>query len=280
MRKTIASRRSPGPSPSVSEAMPKLLYSAATHEGKLRPNNEDNFWIDCYTRKDVAQNRMRCEGKIKPSRFVAAVCDGMGGESCGEIASLLAAECVQPHTFYELPEAAVADVQTANRKVCGYITEHGGIRSGSTWAVLYIDSGRAVCCNVGDSRVYRLHDGQLTQLSVDHNRAQRMVETGLMTEVEARSSAEKHTLTQYLGIFEEEMVLEPWVSPPVELVPGDCFLLCSDGLTDMLWDAEISQILSEKSSPSAQAAHLVQEALDSGGRDNITVIVIHVRDIL
>lgn len=276
MRRTIASRRLRAPSPLVSETMPKLHYAAATHEGKVRPNNEDNFWVDCHTRKDVAQNRLRCEGKVKPARFVAAVCDGMGGESCGEIASLLAAECVQPHTFYELPEAAIADVRTANRKICGYITEQGGIRSGSTWAALYIDSGRAVCCNVGDSRVYWIHEGRLTQLSVDHNQARRMVESGLMSEAEVRSSSAKHTLTQYLGIFEEEMVLEPLVSQPVELTLGDCFLLCSDGLTDMLWDAEIAQILVEKDSPAVQAAKLVQEALDSGGRDNITVIVIKI----
>lgn len=257
--------------------MARLYYAAATHKGRVRGNNEDNFWVSGVFREDVAQNRMHCAGKARPTRFAAAVCDGMGGESNGETASLLAVGCVQPHTFYELPEAAKTDIQTANRKVCSYITQQGGIRSGSTWASLYIDSGRAVCCNLGDSRVYWLHEGKLTQLSQDHNRAQRMVSSGQLSEAEARRSSAKHTLTQYLGIFEEEMILEPWASQPVPLTVGDRFLLCSDGLTDMLWDEEIAQILAGKGRPEAQAAQLIQEAVDSGGKDNVTVIVIQVK---
>lgn len=257
--------------------MARLYYAASTHEGRVRANNEDNFWVNGLCRRDVSQNRLRCDGKALPNRFAAAVCDGMGGESFGEVASLLAVECVQPHGYYELPEGARADIRTANSRVCRYITEHGGMRSGSTLAALYIDSGRAVCCNVGDSRVYLLREGKLTQLSKDHNSAQRLIDSGRMTREEARSSSAKHTLTQYLGIFEEEMALEPHFSQPVTIRNRDCFLLCSDGLTDMLWDAEISGILTRRSRPEQQAACLLEEALDCGGKDNITVVVVHVK---
>ena len=257
--------------------MAKLYYAAATHEGKVRANNEDNFWVNGFFREDVTQNRLRCDGKVFPNRFVAAVCDGMGGESFGEVASLLAVGCVQPHTYYELPEGAKADIQTANSKICQFITEHDGMRSGSTLAALYIDSGRAVCCNVGDSRVYLLRKGKLSRLSKDHNSAQRLIDSGQMTEDEARDSSAKRTLTQYLGIFEEEMLLEPHFSEPMTVQNNDCFLLCSDGITDMLWDAEIVQILSERSRPTWQAAQLIEAALDSGGKDNITAIVVHVK---
>lgn len=259
--------------------MAKLYYAAATHEGKVRTNNEDNFWVNGSFRKEVEQNRLRCDGKVLPNRFVAAVCDGMGGESFGEVASLLAVGCVQPHTYYELPEGAKVDVRTANSKICQYIMEHDGQRSGSTLAALYIDSGRAVCCNVGDSRVYLLRNGRLVQLSKDHNSAQRLVDSGQITEDEARGSSAKRTLTQYLGIFEEEMLLEPHFSEPVTIQNNDRFLLCSDGITDMLWDAEIAQILSGHSRPAQQAAQLIEEALDSGGKDNITVIVVHVKTL-
>lgn len=257
--------------------MAKLYYAAATHEGRVRANNEDNFWVNGFFRKDVGQNRLQCDGKVLPTRFAAAVCDGMGGESFGEVASLLAVESIQPHTYYELPEGAKADVQTANCKVCRYITEHRGMRSGSTLAALYVDSGRAVCCNVGDSRVYLLRDGKLTQLSKDHNSAQRLIDSGRMTEAEARGSSARHTLTQYLGIFQEEMLLEPHFSQPVAIRNNDRFLLCSDGVTDMLWDAEIAEILSGSARPAQQAAQLIEGALDSGGKDNITVIVVHVK---
>lgn len=251
-----------------------LEYAVSTHAGNVRENNEDNFWVDGCFRKDVEKKKLRFGGRAKPSRFVAAVCDGMGGESNGETASLLAAECIRPHTFYELPDAATMDIQTANQKICRYITEQGGIRSGSTMAALYIDTGRAVSCNVGDSRVYLFRGDRLILLSRDHNRAQYMIDSGQMTEEQARSSSARHTLTQYLGIFEDEMILEPWFSEPVAVEDGDCFLLCSDGLTDMLKDAEIVQILSEKGGPKKQAEALMRAALSGGGRDNITVVVI------
>lgn len=251
-----------------------IRYAAVSHPGKVRFRNEDNFRVDSFYRKDVTVHEMSQSGKAKPSRFLAAVCDGMGGEADGETASLLAVEGLLPRSFKELPACALEDIRAANLRLCQYITQHGGIRCGSTLAALYIDAGQAVCCNVGDSRVYLFRDGQLTQLTKDHSRAQQMVDMGILTPEKARLSSARHELTQHLGIFEEEMVIEPWIAPPVALISGDRFLLCSDGLTDMVQDTEITQILSGPGSPKEQADRLLEQALCAGGRDNITILLL------
>ena len=252
-----------------------IQYAVATHPGRVRPNNEDNFWVGGFYRSDVSKGELTRLGRAKPSRFLAAVCDGMGGAAAGETASLLTVESLLPHGLYELPDAAERDIQTANRRICRFIEEHGGQRSGSTVAALYMDSGKAVACNVGDSRVYRFRAGCLTQLSRDHSKAQRLIDMGFLSPEEARNSTSRYELTQYLGIFEDEMTVEPWFSQPEALLSGDCFLLCSDGLTDMLWDEEIAHILSS-GNVRHQASQLIAEALRSGGRDNITVVVLQV----
>jgi len=250
-----------------------IQYAAATHPGKVRTNNEDNFWVDGFFRRDVTAGEVSHRGRTEPFRFLAAVCDGMGGEASGETASLLTAESLRPHSLYELPAGAEEDIRTANGRICRYIEEHGGRRSGSTVAALYVDGGQAIACNVGDSRVYRFRDGRLTQLSRDHSRAQRLIDIGALTPEEARHSSARRELTQHLGIFEDEMILTPWFSKPQILLPGDRFLLCSDGLTDMLWDEEIIQILAV-GSVKQQTEQLIQEALSSGGEDNITAVVL------
>lgn len=254
----------------------RVRYAAATHPGLLRENNEDNFYVQGRYRADVDKKELDFCGKAAANTFLAAVCDGMGGESCGEIASLLAVETLRPHRLSELPEAALEDIRRANEKICEFITGNDGRRSGSTLAALYIDNNMVFCCNVGDSRIYRFRDHQLTQLSRDHNRAQQMLEQGLITADQVKNFRDRNVLVQYLGIFPQEMILYPCVVPASVLVPGDIYLICSDGLTDMLWDSEIAQILGSGGSVTRLADALIQEALASGGRDNVTVVIVQV----
>lgn len=254
----------------------RIHYAAATHPGLLRENNEDNFYVQGRYRTDVNQKKMSFYGKAMANTFLAAVCDGMGGESSGEIASLLAVETLIPHGLSELPEAALEDICRANEKVCEFITENGGQRSGSTLAALYIDNNMILCCNVGDSRIYRFRDHQLTQLSKDHNRAQQMLDQGLLAPDQIKNFRDRNVLIQYLGIFPQEMTLDPCVVPASVLIPGDIYLICSDGLTDMLWDGEIAQILDSGSNVTRLTDALIQEALASGGRDNVTVVIVKV----
>lgn len=252
----------------------KIKAAVGTHVGKVRRNNEDNFYLNGYIRSDISQCEASYQWSGKTIRFLAAVADGMGGEDRGETASLIAVERLAPCDLAKLPDAAIDCIQEANRKICTEIEHNGGKRMGSTLAALYIDQGQAVCCNIGDSRVYHLRDGVFTQLSVDHNRAWSMVEMGVLTREQAAQHPSRHELTQHLGIFEDEFMIEPAFSAPVSLQEGDRFLLCSDGLTDMVSENQLSELLSESGSPEEQVSKLIQLALDRGGRDNITALVV------
>lgn len=252
-----------------------IEYAAKTHCGFVRENNEDNFWINgCYKEKTECKKYEIC-GREQDSEFAVAVCDGMGGEENGEIAALYAVESMKSCRYLQFKDNAFENIRLANEKICDDISKNNGKRSGAAIAALYIDEQRAFGCNVGDCRIYRYLDGKLELLSRDHTRAQSMVQLGIMTREEADKSKEKHRLTQYLGIFEHEMIIEPdymeW-----QIQEGEMYLLCSDGLTDMLWDAEIEMILSEQESPQELCTRLVEEALASGGKDNVTVILLRI----
>lgn len=103
--------------------------------------------------------------------FWAAVADGMGGEDSGELASLLAVRALEPCSFEQMGKTAQISITRANSHICNQIKKNGSRRMGSTLTALYIDDGRALCCNIGDSRCYLLRDEMLTLLSTDHNRA-------------------------------------------------------------------------------------------------------------
>lgn len=258
--------------------MLRLTYAIQTHPGKIRESNEDNFYWNGRIRADVDQKQDGAEGRenIFSTPVLAAVCDGMGGEARGELASLIAVKNLRACPFSEAQSTARASIQRANAEICDEIEKNDGRRMGSTLAALYIEKDRAVCCNVGDSRVYQLRKDVLTQLSVDHNRVQQLISLGAITPEEARTHKSRHVLTQHLGIFEDEMILSPAFSEEIVLEPGDIYLLCSDGLTDMLTDEEIREILCSIFSAERQTELLVEKALERGGRDNVTVIVIRV----
>ena len=257
----------------------KFMLNAAvrTHVGRVRSNNEDNFYLCGRYRANVRQKEAAgcctCAGDC----FLAAVADGMGGEEQGELASLLAVKALKPCSFEKVRQNAQACIRQANAQICAEMEKNGGRRMGSTLAALYIDNGKALCCNIGDSRVYLYRDGQLRLLSTDHNKAARMVELGVLNPEQAARHRSRHELTQHLGIFEKEMVLEPAFSQEMELMDGDVFLLCSDGLTDMVSEEKIAARLADGGSAEEQTKDLIQMALTAGGRDNVTVLSVYVR---
>lgn len=252
----------------------QLHAAVRTHVGKIRDNNEDNFYLQGTVREDVARQEMNYACTTIDNRFLAAVADGMGGETAGELASLLAVQALRPSTMGRAEDTARQSVTEANRAICDEIEKNGGRRMGSTLAAFYIDEGKVLCCNIGDSRCYRLREGTLEQLSTDHNKAGRMVEMGVLTPEQAARHPSRHELTQHLGIFEEEMIIQPAFRGPEALQPGDTFLLCSDGLTDMVTEADITACLLEESSPEEKAEKLVSMALAGGGKDNVTVLIV------
>ena len=254
----------------------KIHGAAQTHVGNVRANNEDNFYLCEHIRTDISQKEAQYQCTARDSLFLAAVADGMGGEAFGELASLLAVQSLRPSGFDRVWDTALTCVRQANSRICAEMEKNHGRRVGSTLVALYIDDGKALCCNIGDSRCYLLRKGVLTQLSTDHNKAKRMVELGILTPEQAARHPSRHELTQHLGISEEEIVIEPAFSEAVKLWPGDIFLLCSDGLTDMVTEADLAARLTAGGTSEEQAADLIRMALEHGGRDNVTALVVQV----
>ena len=245
-----------------------IQAACGCHTGRIRRNNEDNFYFGgrCLEVENNGLKHPVCiEEKLKFG-LLLAVFDGMGGENFGEYASFTAARQMQlmerklldfviPERKYVERLAAQLDASVVNAQK-EMLTD----RMGTTMVSLYFSGRHVYVCNVGDSRAYRLRDGEFLQLSVDH--------------VEKRPGREnkKAPLTQYLGFGSEEIEIEPYIAKG-KIAGGDKYLLCSDGLTDMLTNFEISDIMLRNQNAEACAQELIASALERGGRDNITVIV-------
>ncbi len=249
--------------------MPLTIQAAcASHKGKVRSRNEDNFYFDEKCMEQVHDNLRNPTFFEKPLRsgLCMAVFDGMGGENFGECASFAAARRMQRmHRFF-------ADYCIPEKQYLLRITQHMDDavrqaqeevkteRMGTTLACLYFSGRYAYCCNLGDSRVYRLRDREFAQLSEDH--------------VERRpgDDRQKAPLSRYLGYGSDDIQPDPHIAKG-EVKDGDMYLLCSDGLTDMLTNFEIANILLNQTDPERCVRALIDGALEKGGRDNITVIV-------
>ena len=243
--------------------------------GRVRRNNEDNVFFAGEILTKMHENVHRPD----PMKFFLfsqpwfAVFDGMGGEACGEIASHTAARCTKQ--LKEIKSKSQGNMCDFLNSVCQEInaavfrkSEELCInRMGSTLAMLCLHGQNAYICNLGDSRIFRIRGHSLEQLSEDHTDAEELRKRGIQR---------KARLTQYLGINPEEVILEPHIES-VRLKRKDTFLLCSDGLTDMLTNEEISSILCDRKNISDCAEKLVKCALEKGGKDNITVIVCRIR---
>ncbi|HCT91635.1 MAG TPA: serine/threonine protein phosphatase [Lachnospiraceae bacterium] len=254
-----------------------MIYEAylISHGGCVRANNEDNGYLDGRFREDDGTFSWERTAKAEDC-FLAAVFDGMGGEENGEVASRIAAE-----TMAELSGEGTApfsrNLETYVRLTGERILSRAGrTHMGTTYTALSIEKDLYFFSNLGDSRGYLYRSHRLTQMTKDHNMVRELYLNGVITKEQADRHPDRHTLYQYLGIRDdgEGVLLEPHTADSVEARPGDVCLLCSDGLTDMLEDEAIAGILEEESGAEAKARRLVQEALDAGGRDNVTVAVV------
>lgn len=241
--------------------------SCMCHKGKIRVNNEDNFYFDgkCLEKEnDGLKHPVSIEGLLK-SGMSMAVFDGMGGEHFGEVASFAAARAMQKTqrvlADFFIPEKRYLKrlVQKLNGAVISEQKIYKSNRIGTTMVSLYFSGDYVYSCNVGDSRAYRLRDRELIQISVDH------------TENIPFSSKGKAPLMRYLGM-DEEYEVEPYIAKG-KIMSGDVYLLCSDGITDMLTNMEIFDILHRCTDTQTCVSELVECALKNGGRDNITAIV-------
>lgn len=236
-----------------------------THIGLVRSNNQDKLDY----------------GVLGETTQYAVVCDGMGGANGGNIASDIAVRVIAERikeaaqdgrlegSAQHVLESAMA---AANFEVYDRAQGDTQLDGMGTTVVAVVTCGHtAYISHVGDSRVYLLHNNELTAVTRDHSVVQEMVESGQLTEEEARSHPRKHFITRALGVSE----MESGEYDELELTAGDRLLLCTDGLTNMVEPASIRQIIQDKTLEEAVPA-LVQAALDGGGTDNITVLLLDV----
>jgi PPM family protein phosphatase len=263
-----------------------LDAAVATHQGRVRNNNEDNFYFDgLFLEGEAVAHPFEQAAKKNSRDAIFAVCDGMGGEAFGEEASLLAVQTIQQFhpdltnkhkSYLEVIEKCI---NQANQTICDRSVKHGK-RSGATMAVLHFDENKVTATNLGDSRIYLYRNQKLEQISTDHTQVQTLLKSGVISPQQAMTHASRNKLTQHLGIFPDELILEPASRTLPDTATGDVWLLCSDGLTDMLGDAEIRSVIQSQGSATGICSTLVSMALARGGLDNITVLVVCVKDKL
>jgi protein phosphatase len=233
-----------------------LRAAMATDVGRVRQHNED-------------------AGLVTP--HLVAVADGMGGHAAGEVASALAVDTLRAiGDAEELTLAEVlAQVAGANQAILDAVADRPAQRGMATTLVglaqVVLDRERHwAAFNVGDSRVYRLADGRLEQVSEDHSEVAELMARGLLTPQDALRHPARNIVTRCLGRDPLEPV-DSWVFAPA---PGERFLLCSDGMTNELPDDAIAGLLADGDDPQRIADRLVAEAVRAGGRDNVTVVVV------
>lgn len=249
-----------------------LQSACLSHIGSRRGNNEDNFFFNglCMEEQHRGTHDPLLMERVLSEELCLAVFDGMGGENYGEQASFAAAQALQAQAgkqkqFYQSGGKYLEGLtQALNSAVFHRAQELMTSRMGTTMALLFFSGNHVYACNVGDSRIYRLRQCVFAQLSQDH-----VSDWG-------PAPGRKAPLTQHLGMDPEEVRIEPYIVKDV-LQDGDVFLLCSDGLTDMVDNLTISQILTQMDTPEQGAQDLLKAALDGGGKDNITAIVCRVR---
>ncbi|MDB4912504.1 MAG: hypothetical protein JWM95_148 [Gemmatimonadetes bacterium] len=231
----------------------------------IRSGNEDNFATD-YT--------------LGQTRGIFIVADGMGGHAAGEVASEMAVQIVlrELAPLVDLEAADVArlvgdTLRKANRAIHDRtLTEVDKQGMGTTASVLVVSGGRYMIGQVGDSRVYLMRDGTLTQLTKDHSYVQEQVDAGFLTPEQARYHPYSNVITRCVGA-------SPDVEPDVyrgEIRVGDLFLVASDGLTGMVDDRRLGQLLGSRAEPDRKVQALISEANGRGGLDNITAIIVQV----
>lgn len=264
----------------------KFEAIALSDVGRIRENNEDNLYFKQSWRKpeDTAApylERMLGENR----RTLFAVCDGMGGEARGEQASYMAVSGLKvlENRFNNVsgqsfPKLMDHYLTRTNETICRYIIDNDRLRMGSTLTSLLLGNHVAQVLNIGDSMAYLFRKGKTYPLTQKHTHVQRLLDMKIITEEEAALHPERHRLTQHLGLFPEEKTLEPSVSPEIWIKKDDIYMLCSDGITEMLALDQIEAHLSSDAELKDKAVGIMNDALDSGGKDNATLILVKVTE--
>lgn len=253
--------------------------SAICHMGYRRTNNEDNLFFDQYILNLDHKGIMDCISIDKGTSDkwnLFGVFDGMGGQYKGELASYIMAEEVGKKFFPDITIQGNAEdfmkeiCISANNRVCEEMSKER-VRIGTTASMLMLHEEKLYICNIGDSPIYLYRNTRLQTIYEEHTE-RKTHEMLLGKDVDKRK---KYPLTQHIGIYPYEMEISPHTTSMI-MQSGDMYLISSDGLTDMVSDQEIAAIMSEDTSTKEKTIKLQNRALENGGRDNITIILIRI----
>jgi serine/threonine protein phosphatase PrpC len=256
-----------------------LNVAALSHAGRSGKNNEDRYAVSSYKLEDG-----------QPVVF-AVIADGIGGHQAGEVAAELAVNYISQKVAEsdgghptEIIETAVDVASQAIASRSASKDDQQGM--GATCVCAWVQGNRLYSGYVGDSRIYLVRDGQIRRLTVDHSWVQEAMEKGIITPDQARDHPNVHVIRRHLGTVELpgvdfRLYLDPDETPAeaeenqgMQLKPADILLLCTDGLTDLVWDDEILHVLTTRTSPKSMVEDLVAQANERGGHDNITVVLL------
>ena len=263
--------------------------SGLSHRGKVRARNEDHFLVTRIGRYLQTTITSLPPGEI-PDRtedigYAMIVADGMGGHAGGEVASrtaikeLIKFASAMPDWMFKLDDTVARESSQRSKKRFRHVNtvlrtqgeQDPDLRGMGTTMTSARNMGRHLqVAHVGDSRAYLLREGRLHRLTRDHTYAQLLIDSGRLTEKEAARFGARHMLVNALGGSNEDVEVDV---DQIELMHGDRVLLCSDGLTDCVDDAQICRVLVECRESEKVCERLVELALDGGGRDNVTVVV-------
>lgn len=225
-----------------------------SHTGHVRNRNEDAILID-------------------PTGALWAVADGMGGYGHGDVAAGLVIEhlALLPHAPISSADL-VGALEAANSAIRRWATSADVAQMGATVVAALLHGGTISLAWAGDSRAYRWRDRELQQLTRDHSVVQELLDDGRLSPAAAWQHPQAHVVTRAIGAS-DHLVVE---TTEVSFCPGDVFILCSDGLTDCVADAEIAALMDAASTPAVACQRLIGAALDNGAPDNVSVIVVQI----
>ena len=269
----------------------RLRVGVVSTVGNYREHNEDNFHLPlgngALLGEGVDDREYEVElGDEDLTLKLFVVADGMGGQLAGEKASQMAVEIIPKELSRRLSSATVTGdkaiqravrdaVATANQEILSLsVVQTEFSHMGTTVVLALFHGGRMYVAGIGDSRAYRIREGQISLLTKDHSLAQALLEAGTITAEELPNHKFSHVLYLYLG--SKDARGGPEDVHAIELAPGDRFLLASDGLTGVVGDDQLAEIITQSVDPRESARVLKQLALDNQSKDNVTCLVIHV----
>lgn len=267
----------------IRSSLAHLHIAARSHSGMTGKNNEDRF--------AVASFNLNAE-EPRPVLF-AVVADGIGGHRAGEVAAEMAVNYISQEVAESDGRKPLKILEKAIHRASQAVAAHSATRieqegMGSTCACAWVEERRLYIAHVGDSRIYLLRGGGIQRLTIDHTWVQEAVERGILDPNQARDHPNVHVIRRYLGslhppeidfrlfLEENEDNHKANSNQGLELGSGDMLLLCTDGLTDLVWDDEILQALLAQTNVEDAADALIEMANQRGGHDNITVVLIAV----